>query len=189
MVSEVILEPRVSIDVHAIYMMRQAGASLAQIAEEIGRTKERVRQILVKHYGSTKRNLLSTEQLCQELGIPRKRILKLSKAGIITPITSWTTGKHHFLLWSSSAKEKIIRHEKSHKLCRICRKSIPAGRWVYCSDECYLEGQKYRNKSEEVKRRRLLSIKKSINKRKRRQQAELLLEKIQEPSREPAIVH
>ena len=40
--------PETGINANAIYAMRQLGASLQQIADKIGRTKERVRQILVK---------------------------------------------------------------------------------------------------------------------------------------------
>jgi hypothetical protein len=155
-----------SCDIDLIRAMREAGASLQQIAVKIGRTKERVRQILVKNNGTTKHALLSTQQLCKGLGLPRNQILELYKDGIITAAVTRTTGNHHYLLWDSLVAEKIENHYNLHHSCKICGRIIGKGRWVYCSGICYKQGQKYRYKDSEARRRQLLSIKKYVEKRK-----------------------
>ena len=145
--------------------MRESGASLDQIATAIGRTKERVRQILVKANGSTKHRLISTQQLYQQIGLPRNRIIKLYKEGVIQPRAEWTTGNHHYLLWPSNIAEIIINHYNKKRLCKICGKPLHKGRWVYCSDNCYREGQKYKYKSDEAKKKHLRNIRDYLERR------------------------
>jgi len=164
-VSSSVINSRTDIDASAIYAIRQSGASLQQIADRIGRTKERVRQILVKDYGSTKHKLISTQQLCKLLGLPRNRIIELYLDGVIVPAIEWTTGNHHYLLWSPATAEHLISYYKTHRLCKICLYPIPIHSRVYCSEKCYKEGQKYRYKSIEAKQRRLRSIKKCMARR------------------------
>lgn len=164
MVSQLVKNKRVNQAV--VIAMREAGASLEQIAETIGRTKERVRQILVQHTGSTKHSYLSTQQLYQMVGLPRNRIIELYKDGIIEPKAEWTTGNHHYLLWSSDIAEKINNYYNIHRLCKICEQPLGKGRWVYCSDECYREGQKYKYKSDEAKQKHLRNIKEYLERRK-----------------------
>jgi len=149
-----------------VIAMRESGASLEQIAETIGRTKERVRQILVQQTGSTRHAYLSTQQLYQIVGLPRNRIIELYKDGIITPKTEWKTGNHHYLLWSSDVAEKINNYYNVHRLCKICEQPLGKGRWVYCSDNCYREGQKYKYKSDEAKQKHLHNIKEYLERRK-----------------------
>jgi predicted nucleic acid-binding Zn ribbon protein len=151
----------------SIYAMRQSGSSLQQIADRIGRTKERVRQILVKHYGSTKRRLFSTDQLYHLLDLPRNQIIELYKDGIILPAYEWQSGRKHYLLWHPTAVQDIIDYYKTHKQCRICHRIIPKGRWIYCSDTCYREGQKYSNMTNQAKKRRSTSVKRCLQNQKR----------------------
>ncbi len=157
MVNQIINSTRVNAGV--IVAMRESGASLEQIAESIGRTKERVRQILVKNTGTTRHRLLSTQQLYRQLGLPRNRVVELYKDGIITPKAEWRTGNHHYLLWSPDVAETVINYYNKHRLCKICLLPLGKGRWVFCSDKCYREGQKYKYKSGEAKRRHLKNIK------------------------------
>jgi predicted nucleic acid-binding Zn ribbon protein len=156
----------VRFDVDTIYEMRQAGASLKQIAEMTGRSKERIRQLLVNNGGSTKFNLLSTAQLCGLLGLSRHQVLSLYEGHMIVPAVAWNTGKHHRLFWSPQTVERIISHYKKNRLCKMCSRPIPKGRRVYCSQRCYREGQKYIYKDARAKERRLVSIRKSVRKRK-----------------------
>ena len=155
-----------SANVDTIYEMRQAGASLQQIAETTHRSKERIRQLLVKNYGTTKFNLMSTAQLCGLLSLSRNQIINLYDSHIITPIVEWHTGKHHCLFWSPQIIDRIISYYRQQRICKMCSHPIPKGRMVYCSHKCYQEGQKYIYKDAAAKERRLRSIRKSIQKRK-----------------------
>ena len=163
MVNQVVNSTRVNPDI--VIAMREAGASLEQIAETIGRTKERVRQILVKNNGSTRHHLLSTQQLYCKLGLSRNRVVELYKDGIISPKSEWKTGNHHYLLWSADVAETVTNYYNRHRLCKICLRPVGKGRWVFCSDECYQEGQKYKYKSGEAKRRHLKNIKGYLERR------------------------
>jgi len=157
MVLQLVKSGRTNSDI--VTAMRESGASLEQIAVVIGRTKERVRQILVKTNGSTKHRLLSTQQLYQQVGLPRNRIIELYKGGIIKPKAEWTTGNHHYLLWPSNIAEIITNYYNNKRLCKICGQLLRKGRWVYCSTSCYREGQKYKYKSDEAKQKHLKNIK------------------------------
>ncbi len=159
---------RTRVNPSAIIAMRESGASLEQIAEAIGKTKERVRQILVKNNGSTRHNLLSTQQLYRKLGLPRTRVVELYKDGVITPKAQWKTGNHHYLLWSPEVAETVTYYYNKHRLCKICLQPLGKGRWVFCSDKCYKEGQKYKYKSGEAKRRHLANIKGYLERRRNR---------------------
>ncbi len=158
--------PRANISADTIYNMRQSGATLQQIADKIDRTKERVRQILVQSYGSTKHQLISTEQLCRLLGLPRNRAIGLYQGGVIIPAVEWDTGIGHYLLWSPAIAEQINIYYNTHSLCKICDCPIPKGRRIYCSEKCYQEGRKYRYKSIEAKQRHIRSIERYRERRK-----------------------
>jgi len=150
---------RTDISAIIIYAMRQSGATLQQIADEIGRTKERVRQILKSNYGSTECRLISTEQLCKLLGLPRNRVIELYQNGVIDPAREWSTGRIHHILWSKDVLEQITLYYRSHKLCRMCGSPVPVGRQVHCSQRCYEEGSKYKHRNFEAKQSHLRSIK------------------------------
>jgi hypothetical protein len=164
-------------NVGTIYEMRQAGASLQQIASVTGKSKERIRQLLVSNYGSTRFDLLSTARLCGLLGLSRHQIVNLYADHMIMPAVARNAGKQHRLFWSPQTVEKVISHYQKNRLCRMCSCPLPKGRRVYCSPRCYQEGQKYRYKDARAKERRLISIRKSIRKRK-------LLEMVQTIARE-----
>jgi predicted nucleic acid-binding Zn ribbon protein len=156
----------VALKVNTIYEMRQAGASLQQIAEATRKSKERIRQLLVKNYGTTKFGMMSTAQLCNLLGLSRNQVAHLYEEHIILPEVEWNTGKYHRFFWSPKTIEGIVSYYRPRRLCKICSRPIPKGRWVYCSQKCYQEGQKYIYKDAEAKERRLRSIRKSIQRRK-----------------------
>ncbi|MFC1972219.1 sigma factor-like helix-turn-helix DNA-binding protein, partial [Chloroflexota bacterium] len=70
--------------VTAMYRMRQSGASLDQIAVRFGISRERVRQLLVRHHGSTRLgDLLTVTELRHRAGCTYNDILKLKRLGII----------------------------------------------------------------------------------------------------------
>jgi predicted nucleic acid-binding Zn ribbon protein len=146
------------IDASVIYSLRQAGATLQQIADGVGRTRERVRQILNRNYRTTKRRLLSSEQLCRISGQPRNRIVRLYHYNIISPVREWTTGKKHHLLWPPDTVGEVVKYCQGHHTCKICHKPIPKGRWLYCSERCYHEGQKLQYRDKKAKQRRLVPV-------------------------------
>jgi hypothetical protein len=164
MVQQVVLEKN-EIDASVIYAMRRSGATLQQIASRAGKTKERIRQILVQHYGSTKHKLMSTEQLRKYLGFSRYRVVELYNDNVIAPAREWeTSGGRHLLLFPDTV-EQITRYLSSHKLCKVCGNPIPVGRRVYCSEECYKEGHKYKYMSVAAKKRHLRNIRRYRDKR------------------------
>lgn len=126
-----------------IYDMRQQGFTLQEIGLEIGRTKERVRQILVEHYGSTeiKRELVTTSQLATQADCRPLLIEKLRREGLIAPIRR--------RIWDPNATLPILIQNKP--ICRICAKPVPKYRACYCSEECRTEAGRYKNRPDEVK--------------------------------------
>jgi hypothetical protein len=142
-----------------IFEMRQAGAPMREIAEKMGISKERVRQILSYNLGSTKHGWLSTLQLCVISGMPRNRVVELCEQGVITPATSWTTGSRHYYLWAQSVPDEISDYFKTHHLCQVCQRPLPRNRIHFCSDACRQERHKYKHMTPEEKKRVLASIK------------------------------
>jgi hypothetical protein len=124
----------------------------------VDKTRERIRQILIKNYGSTKHKLLSTEQLRRMFGFSRYRVLELYQGGVIAPVREWGANNGHHLLWSQAAVDKITAYYSACKPCKMCGARIPEGRRVFCSEQCYKEGHKYRYKSTEAKQRHMESI-------------------------------
>ena len=155
---------RVSRDI--IFEMRRSGAPMREIAEKIGRSKERVRQILVRGFGSTEHELLSTLQLCNLSGLPRNRIVELYQDGIIAPSTKWDAGNRDYLLWSAETVQTISTYYQTHRLCKVCNKPMPKNRILFCSDTCRQERHKYKYMTPGEKRRVLDNIRRYRERRK-----------------------
>lgn len=121
---------------------RDGGATLQEIGDEIGRSRERVRQILVKQYGTAdiSKALLTTNQLAGLTNCSEPLIYKFRQQGIISPVGH---GR-----WRPETVDIILEHRK----CKMCGKPLPAHRFVYCSDTCQIEGGKYKNRSEVAKK-------------------------------------
>ena len=134
-----------------IIHMRQSGASLQQIASHFGVSRERVRQLLVKHYGSTKVNaLLGATDLARQVGSDQSYIRKLRRRGIIQPAR--VVGKKR-TLWKPETVDTIARYVSNCR-CRVCDGPLPSNRWVYCSRACWIEAYRHRyiKMSEQEKR-------------------------------------
>ncbi len=155
-----------SVDRAAIYEMRRAGAPMREIAEKIGRSKERVRQILAKGLGSTSHELLSTLQLCNQSGLPRNRIVELYQDKIITPATTWNAGNRDYFLWPTETVGKISDYYQTHRLCKVCQSPLPKNRILFCSDKCRQERHKYKYMTADEKQRVLANIRRYREKRK-----------------------
>lgn len=150
-----------------IYEMRRSGMPMREIAKKIGRSKERVRQILARGLGKTNHTLLSTLQLCNQSGLPRNRIVELYRDGIITPANKWYAGNRDYLLWPMDTVEKIGIYYQTHRLCKVCHKPLPKNRISFCSDNCRYESHKYKYMTTEEKRRVLDNIRRYREKRKK----------------------
>ncbi len=143
------------VDINLVYNLRHTGATLQEIGDRLGRSKERIRQILVKNYGSTECRLFSTEQIADQTGLSRYQIMKLYRAGVIAPERGWETGCGRYLLWPPTAVARVQVYEREKRLCKICGGPIPKGRSVCCSQECLDESRKYKHKRPEVRQRHL----------------------------------
>jgi len=156
---ELSIRTRSNVNINAIYAMRRSGSTLQQIADKTGRSKERIRQILISNYGSTGHKLMSTEQLRKLFGFSRHHVLDLYDNGIITPAKEWKANNGQYLLWSTTAISQINSYYNATKVCRQCGAVIPPNRRAYCSSGCYSESHKYKNMSNDEKKRHLDSIK------------------------------
>lgn len=109
-----------------IHDLRQEGASLQQIGDEVGRSRERVRQILEEHYGDTEiRGFITTKELAKLAGCPRDVIYKLIKHGLIK--TTYSSKKHR--LWDLKTVPSVIEViEKERAHCEVCGKLIKWGK-------------------------------------------------------------
>ncbi len=159
-----------------IFKMRQAGSPMREIAEKVGISKERVRQILTRDSGSTKHAWYSTLQLCEESGLPRNRVLELQHIGVIKPAFAWGIGKRHYLLWSREAVQAIVDYYSAHHFCRVCNKPLPKKRISFCSDECRQERHKYKYMTDEEKKRVLNNIRRYRDRK--RQAAQVLISSV-----------
>ncbi len=64
---------------------RDAGASLKEIGDEVGRTKQWIHKILVEHYGTAdSEGTLSTSQLLEQVGCSVANLHNLRKEGVIS---------------------------------------------------------------------------------------------------------
>lgn len=157
---ELSIRTRSNVNINAIYAMRRSGSTLQQIADKTGKSKERIKQILVSNYGTTRHKLMSTEQLRKIFGFSRHRILDLYNNGIITPAKEWVANNGQYLLWSTTAIGQINSYNNATKVCKQCGAVVPPNRRTYCSTRCYAENHKYKNMSGEAKKRHLDSIRK-----------------------------
>ncbi|MGP8080995.1 MAG: DUF2116 family Zn-ribbon domain-containing protein [Dehalococcoidales bacterium] len=149
-----------------ILEMRQSGMPMREIAEKIGRSKERVRQILMQGFGKTAHEFLSTLKLCKQTGLPRNRIMELYLDGVIIPAVKWDTGNRDYLLWPPEAVVKIGVHYQNHRLCKVCNNPLPKNRIFFCSDKCRQERHKYKYMTPEEKKRVLDNIRRYRERRK-----------------------
>jgi len=136
---------------NSVYGMRQSGATLQQIATHFGISRERVRQLLVEHRGSTQvRGLLGTHELAQKAGCSQTYIRKLRRRGILQP--TMIVGSER-ALWKPETVDIIISYRASAR-CRVCNRPLPDNHWVYCSRACHIEAysHRYRKMSEEARR-------------------------------------
>ena len=142
-----------------ISQMRCSGATMREIGEKVGLSRERVRQILTQISGSTRYQWLSTAQVCKALKMPRNRMGSLQETGIIRPVFNWEFEGRRYALWEPSVTSEILEYYEGHRLCQVCHQPLPKNRIRFCSDNCRFERHKYKNRTPDEKRRMLLHIK------------------------------
>jgi len=109
-----------------IYDMRQKGATLQGIGDEVGRSRERVRQILKEHYGDTEiKGFITTEEIAKLAGCSIYFMRKLIKHGLIK--SAYSPKKHR--LWNTKIVPSVIETiEKERRHCEVCGELITFGK-------------------------------------------------------------
>lgn len=127
----------------AIYRRRQEGATLQEIANEVGGvSRERIRQILVKHYGSTEvEGLLTSRDLAGLIGASVRTIQNYAKRGVLRPLLPRRSGRH-LLFRAEESLPKLLDWRK----CKVCGEMVGGRRRSYCSDKCAQVGLKRAHK-------------------------------------------
>ena len=104
---------------------RDAGASLRQIGDEVGRTKQRIHKILVKHYGTAdSEGTISTSQLLEQVNCSWDTLYNLRKKGVISQGSPRS--------WKSETLDIMLELRK----CKMCGKPVGKHRKTYCSAAC-----------------------------------------------------
>lgn len=120
-----------------MYALKRRGYSLQWIGDRFGVTRERVRQILAKHYGEIHIELLPENKVARVIGCTVSRLKALKQKGILTP-------KHygHAWLYKRDEMEKAILALQRN--CQHCGQPILVGDggWKYCP-ECREEHKRY----------------------------------------------
>jgi len=112
---------------------RDAGASLKEIGDEVGRTKQSIHQILVRQYGTAdSEGTLSTSQLLEQVACSSGTLYNLRKKGAISRVSP---GR-----WKPETLDIISELRK----CKICSKPVGKYRRIYCSAACKIEGERYK---------------------------------------------
>jgi hypothetical protein len=129
--------------------MRQSGATLEEIGRRFNISREGVRWLLAKHYGSTGiQGLLTTPELCKLARCTHNYIGKLKRRRVIQPANVIGHGR---MLWQPETIATIILYIDHHR-CPICHQPLSSGRQVYCSWHCYHEAHRYKNQPEETRK-------------------------------------
>ena len=123
--------------------MRESGLTLQSIGNHIGRTRERVRQILNEFYPDTQRPKTENQVACL-LGSSNTALRKLRGKNILNP-------KHIGHCYIYDEKDIELAHQLLSKHCLICGKLFVSPRLRFCSLQCYRKRWEYRNLSPERK--------------------------------------
>lgn len=106
--------------------LRNQGLTLQAIGDRVGVTKERIRQILVAHYGTTEvPGFIVRERLAGLLGCSSTYLLSLEKQGVLNPIHSGSGGY------------RLYDRDESEKAALAVAQMRQNGHWVkLVCDEC-----------------------------------------------------
>ena len=110
-----------------IVQMRQSGYTLQEIGDYAGVTRERIRQLLLKHCGNIEMSLLKESVLAREIGCPVWRLRKLRIQGILE---ARYRGKR-FHCYDKGELEKVTL--ALQRYCQQCGKLIETNHFrKYC---------------------------------------------------------
>lgn len=124
-----------------MHQMRQSGATLDRVGSRFGITRERVRYLLTKHYGSTRvQDLLTATELARLTSCGYSYIDKLERRGVIQPAMVVGRGKR---LWKPKTIATITIYIDHHR-CSVCQQPLSSNRRIYCSREHYLKARRLR---------------------------------------------
>jgi hypothetical protein len=117
---------------------RNKGKSLRQLGQMVGKSHERVRQILAKaNYRRSQESLLPEARVAARLGYPRDWLVQLRKEGVINPVRpggQW--------LYSEDQVKQIPLLIAGRKKCELCGKPRPPGYLKFCR-ECSRHRKKH----------------------------------------------
>ena len=131
-----------------IATLRSEGKTLQQIGDQLGVTRERVRQVLNKHFPECS-SPPSTEDAAKMLGVSYRHFRNTAERLGIQPIAR----TRNRIRWSPDVLPAVWTAYKLRS-CRICGRHLPSTRRFYCSEECVREAKRDRNRSREQKERR-----------------------------------
>ena len=123
-----------------IAALRSEGKTLQQIGDQLGVSRERVRQVLNEYFPECS-TPPSTEEAARMLGMSCRRFRSTAERLGIQPIAR-SPGR---IRWSHETLS-AVRTAYKFRSCRICGRHVPANRRVYCSEECVREAERYRKR-------------------------------------------
>lgn len=143
--------------------MRQSGMSLQEIGNTVGRTRERIRQLLEKHYQTTEiENFITRTQLAKELGTNWHAVRQLELKGLVNPILlgyRYLYDKRDIDRIKSIIKkacvhcgEPIPLNSKLSKYCPECSKEHKRYHYPFLSE---VDKKRYARKNYAMRKRRL----------------------------------
>lgn len=132
-----------------IASLRRQGNTLQAIGNTVGRTRERVRQILVEHYGRVEMELLPEGRAARIIGCGRWRLVKLRKSGVTHPVRLgiwfWLYDREE-IEKAMLALQRTCPHcgnplslEKTRKYCPECSKESRRYNYPFMSEEAKRE--------------------------------------------------
>ncbi len=116
--------------------MRQQGYTLQEISDTVGVTRERIRQILWKHYRGIEPLLVPEQKVARIIGCSTFTLQKLRKSGVINPRHS-----NYFYLYSRDDIEKATL--VLQRSCPHCGKTLPMKHLGKHCSECKAESRRY----------------------------------------------
>lgn len=133
--------------------MVKGGATLQEIADKGGVTRERIRQIIKKHYPDIMSDYISESKLLRILDMSYKAFRSFGKSKNIVPDKIVSDNSTHLYLKSriKSIKKLVTKH------CKICRTVIKSIRKTYCAEcapKIRRNHYKYSTKKQRVKHQR-----------------------------------